>query len=201
MIADPCRLPLDLDVASVAKIDSMLAQATEADITLLPAPVPTPTNRFARDPGEYATRVGNQLTLIHGGRSPNALPWPGNEKWVTPRSEELLLADEVTRRAPAADLSGDKAGKLRRHSKDIRRLVKRFGASNIRVFGSVARGQDDTNRDIDLLVDFDVSQGLTHIVDLRDKLAALLGESVDVAPVALLRADIARKVLAEAVPI
>lgn len=65
-----CSRSLDLDVVSVTKIASMLAQAIEHQTPALPAAAASSTGRFARDPGEYALPGGTQLTLIHGGTNP-----------------------------------------------------------------------------------------------------------------------------------
>jgi transposase len=62
-----CSRSLDLDVVSVSKIAAMLAKATEQQQPALPAAAGSPGGRFARDPGEYTTRRGVQLTLIPGG--------------------------------------------------------------------------------------------------------------------------------------
>jgi hypothetical protein len=51
----------------VSKIAAMLAKATEQQQPALPAAAGSPGGRFARDPGEYTTRRGVQLTLIPGG--------------------------------------------------------------------------------------------------------------------------------------
>ena len=63
-----CSRSLDLDVVSVTKIASMLAEATEHDQPALPAAAGAPPGRFARDPAEFTTRAGTHLTLIHGGQ-------------------------------------------------------------------------------------------------------------------------------------
>ncbi len=78
---------------------------------------------------------------------------------------------------------------LRAHRKQILRLARTHGASDVRVFGSVVRGDDVDNSDIDLLVSFDVHgpQGLLPIDRLRQGIEELIGESVDVVPEALLR--------------
>lgn len=68
--------------------------------------------------------------------------------------------------------------RARRH--DIVRVAAAHGASNIRVFGSVARGTASSGSDIDLLVDFEPGRTLVDHVGLWRDLEALLGRSVDV---------------------
>ena len=79
--------------------------------------------------------------------------------------------------------------------------MKKAGASNIRLFGSVARGEDNPNSDVDFLVDFDISRGLLPIVGLNRELSKLLGERVEVSPVGALKADVLKNALAEAIPL
>ncbi len=66
----------------------------------------------------------------------------------------------------------------------------------MRVFGSVARGEDQPASDVDLLVDFDVyAHGAQQLIQLRRELSELLGERVDVATVDLLRPEVAERAL------
>jgi predicted nucleotidyltransferase len=103
--------------------------------------------------------------------------------------------------AVASDLSGGRAALLRENRGEILRLARAAGARDVRVFGSVARGDANDASDIDLLVDFDISHGLMPIVTLKQQLEDLLHEAVDVAPVALLKPDVAASALAKAVPL
>ena len=92
--------------------------------------------------------------------------------------------------------------KLRENRERIRRAAHRHGAKNVRIFGSVARGTDQPDSDIDLLVDFDVrSRGLFPLAGLQDELAVLLGEKVDVVSQVALAPHVAKHALAEAVPL
>src|SRR5687768_383825 len=59
-------------------------------------------------------------------------------------------------------------------------LAAAHGASNVRVFGSVARGTSEAGSDIDLLVDFEPGRTLVDQIGLWRDLEALLGVSVDV---------------------
>lgn len=69
---------------------------------------------------------------------------------------------------------------LRARRDDIVRVAATHGASNIRVFGSVARGTASSDSDVDLLVDFEPGRTLVDHVGLWQDLEALLGRSVDV---------------------
>lgn len=102
----------------------------------------------------------------------------------------------------ASDLAGARMRRLRAARPDIARAARRAGASDVRVFGSVARGEDRPDSDIDLLVEYDVrANGVFPLIRLRRELSELLQEDVDVAAVGLLRPDIADRVVAESVPV
>src|ERR1700712_1415329 len=58
-----CGTALDLDVVSVAKIDSMLAKALESATPAVPAAAGHPAGRFGRDPAEYR-RSSATLTVV-----------------------------------------------------------------------------------------------------------------------------------------
>jgi hypothetical protein len=71
----------------------------------------------------------------------------------------------------------------------------------VRVFGSVARGDETDESDIDLLVDLDEGVGLVDLVGLGRELTELLGSEVDVVPADALKPGIRDRVLAEAIPL
>jgi predicted nucleotidyltransferase len=69
---------------------------------------------------------------------------------------------------------------LRAHKDEILRLASRRGVSNIRVFGSVARGDATPDSDIDLLVDFEVRDSGLDLFAFAREVEELLGHPVDV---------------------
>lgn len=69
---------------------------------------------------------------------------------------------------------------LRAHRADILRIAASHGASNVRVYGSVARGDARPDSDIDLLVNFQDGRSLLDEVELQQELTALLGWTVDI---------------------
>jgi uncharacterized protein len=91
--------------------------------------------------------------------------------------------------------------RLRRHRRAVTNLAERRGLRNVRVFGSVARGEDRDGSDIDLLVDVDDGVGLVAIAGLARELADLLGVPVDVVPADSLKRAVRADVLAEALPL
>ena len=89
---------------------------------------------------------------------------------------------------------------LRHRRHEINALGREFGARRIRVFGSVARGEEDPGSDIDFLVDFPPGYDLfTQRLPLAEKLAALCQRPVDVVPEHELNRHIRPQVLMEAV--
>jgi hypothetical protein len=69
------------------------------------------------------------------------------------------------------------------------------------VFGSVARGEDWSDSDIDLVVDLAPRTGLLTLGALRRELTDILGTSVDVAPSDSLRPRVRAEVERDAVPL
>lgn len=91
--------------------------------------------------------------------------------------------------------------RLRRRRRAVIELAARRGAHNVRVFGSVARGEDTESSDVDLLVDLDDGVGLVALAGLVRELSDLLDVGVDVVPAAQLKQTIRDEVLAGAVPL
>jgi predicted nucleotidyltransferase len=77
---------------------------------------------------------------------------------------------------------------------------RQFGARRIRVFGSVARGDETADSDIDFLVDFPTGYDLfAQRMPLADRLAEITGRAVDLIPEHELNRHLRSQVLAEAV--
>lgn len=87
------------------------------------------------------------------------------------------------------------------HREAIRRVVESHRASNARVFGSVARGEDTDVSDLDILVDAMPETTLLDIGAIRHELLQLLGVPVDVVTLNALPHQVRDKVVAEAIPI
>ena len=88
---------------------------------------------------------------------------------------------------------------LRTKRDDILRIAAQYGAYNMRIFGSVARGEADEKSDIDLLVNMESGRSLLDLCGLLIDLEELLGRKVDVVTEKGLRDRIRNRVLNEAI--
>ncbi len=80
-------------------------------------------------------------------------------------------------------------------------LAAARGACDVRVFGSVARGNDHDGSDLDLLVDLPVGTSLLQIVGLQFDIEDALGVKVDLCTERELHPDLKSRILAEARPV
>jgi uncharacterized protein len=97
--------------------------------------------------------------------------------------------------------AGPSMAELARLRAEIMAAAARHGATNVRVFGSVARGDADADSDVDFLVDFEPGRSLLDLAGLLVELEDLLGHRVDVVTEPGLKARIRQRVLAEAVAV
>lgn len=87
---------------------------------------------------------------------------------------------------------------LKTHRREILELASKHGATKIRVFGSVARGDTRPDSDIDFLVNLESGRSLMDLARLLRELQTLLGREVDVVTEAGLRPRIRPQVLKDA---
>jgi predicted nucleotidyltransferase len=81
---------------------------------------------------------------------------------------------------------------------EILRIAARHGARNVRVIGSVARGEDRTDSDVDLLVEMESNRSLLDLVGLEQNLKDLLRRDVDVVTEASIHPDLRPRITAGA---
>ena len=120
-----------------------------------------------------------------------------------------LSAYENGRRVPSPDVLerikravvGRPSARVNQHRDSIRALVAKHHAVAPRIFGSVARGDDEPGSDVDLLVDFNDEASLLDEIGLRLALADLLQVDVDVVAADTLKGEIRERVLREAVEV
>jgi uncharacterized protein len=88
---------------------------------------------------------------------------------------------------------------LRGNRDEILRIATRHGARDIRIFGSVARGDSGPNSDIDILLKLDPGRSLLDIIAIQQDVEDLIGCEVDVVTEAAISAYIREEVLREAI--
>jgi predicted nucleotidyltransferase/DNA-binding XRE family transcriptional regulator len=111
-----------------------------------------------------------------------------------------LELDMRLSQSPAIDLvNGHLGQRVRSHRIEVQAVLARYGLSNARVFGSVARGEEGPESDVDLLVDVPEGVGLVSLARCQAELEQLLGACVDLVPAGDLKPGVAAEVLAEAV--
>ena len=83
----------------------------------------------------------------------------------------------------------------------IRDVAARHGASDVRVFGSFARGTQQNHSDLDLLVDLAPGRSLLDLIAIQQDLEDLLGRRVDVVTTRSLSPYLRDAVLKDAIPL
>lgn len=91
--------------------------------------------------------------------------------------------------------------KIKAHRQEILDIAKKYGASNIRIFGSVARGEAGPDSDYDFLIELEPSRSAFEIGGLLMDLQDLLGAKVDIVTDKGLNKHIREKVLKEAIAV
>lgn len=91
---------------------------------------------------------------------------------------------------------------VRQRRRELIAAAQAHGASNLRVFGSVVRGEDRADSDIDLLVDLPAGLGLLGLGRLLDDLERLVdGTRVDLIPATDLKPEVRDRIEREALPL
>ena len=120
------------------------------------------------------------------------------------RRLELRAVRATVRHAPITSVRGQlgtRARGLRRNRRRLLDAARIHGVRRVRVFGSLARGDDLPSSDIDLLVDLAPGRTIVDLAAFRREAAGILEMPVDVATADMLKVRIRADVLAEALPL
>lgn len=90
---------------------------------------------------------------------------------------------------------------LRQKREEVLKIAAKYGVTNVRVFGSIARGEDDEKSDVDLLVSIPDGFSLFDHIEFMQELEVLLRCKVDVASERGLKKRTEQMILNEAVPV
>lgn len=82
---------------------------------------------------------------------------------------------------------------------EILAISKKYGAKSIRIFGSVARGEDRPDSDLDIIVEMEKGASLLDIIAIKQDIEDILGRNVDVVTEASISPYIRDKVIGEAI--
>lgn len=125
---------------------------------------------------ELARRAGTSQPTVAAYESGDKIPNVATLDRLLRATGASLAADLPRPMQPTGRL-----GRLLRERRDqILEVAANHHAGNVRVFGSVARGEEDEGSDIDLLVDMEPGRSLLDQVRLRRAIGELLGLDVDV---------------------
>ena len=141
-----------------------------------------------------ATQAGVTQSVISAYESGQRQPsLPALTRLIDAAGFELTLS---LRRPPGRlrRLSGPVGRRVRRHRKDLVAAAAARGVSNLRVFGSVARGEDRPDSDVDLLADLPPGLSLFGLSRLEADLEGILGTRVDLIPAADLKPGVRQRV-------
>lgn len=157
------------DVLRQARLRSGLTQSGLAALAAMPQSVIS----------EYET----------GRREPS---FEAVDRLLTAAGLVIEVSPAPTTKGHARDLVLSRAGALRR-------ALRPLGAERIRLFGSVARGEDTADSDVDLLVDIDPAVGMFSLLRMQREAEAILGRPVDLIPNGGLKPAVADEILREAI--
>lgn len=121
-------------------------------------------------------------------RVPRFCPRCKSRHWNVPKTRPVTIGNGLG----IEDILGP-------HRGAVLRLARRYGARNLRVFGSVRRREADEDSDLDLLLEWKAGTSLLDSAGFRVAVKELLGRNVDTVEEAFLHWAIRPQVLAEAV--
>lgn len=147
---------------------------------------------------ELARRAGTTQSVVSAYESASRQPsLPVLDRLVS--ATGLVLDVRVRRRT--SPLTGPLGASLWARRKKVKDLAARHGLTNVRVFGSVARGEENEGSDVDLLVDVEPGVGMIGLGRAKQELDLLVGAEVDLVPASDLKPGVVDMALAEAVPL
>ncbi len=150
---------------------------------------------------ELAVKAGvtqSVISVYESGRRQPSLPTLAS--LIAATGYELTLSVAKPRQG-LQRLTGPVGRRLRRRRAAVLEVANRHGVTVLGVFGSVARGEDRSDSDVDLLVEQPDVMSLFAIARLQNELEELLGTAVDLVPRSGLKPRVRRLVEADLVPL
>jgi predicted nucleotidyltransferase len=164
--------------------------------TFTPIKIDPATDRLVSDAAHLLGRTKKDIvtTAVH--------------EFIDAHREELTAGVAATaerlspapKRAQGARIRPLRA-RLNARREELLTTLAELGASNVRIFGSVARGDESETSDVDLLVDVADDVGMFALGRMRSAAEHLLDAPVDIVPASSLKPDVVDTVLREAKPV
>lgn len=156
---------------------------------------------------ELAERAGTSQPALARYETGATLPMlPTLERLLSACGRQLQLRSVRATEPSAPSISmrgqlGPRAQELRQHRRRLHNAARERGVRRVRVFGSLARGEETPTSDIDLLVDLEPDRTLLDLAAFRREAQEILEMRVDVATPDMLKERIRAEVESEAVPL
>jgi len=148
---------------------------------------------------ELARAAGTSQPTIARYESGRSEPRASTLDRILAACGQRLEPTVAPRRVTQVPARGPQGRLLRRHAETVRTVIEAAGLLNPRVFGSVARGEDTADSDIDILVDLVDDRDLLAIGPPMDELSKLLGVRVDVMCPQVAKASVLENALRDAI--
>jgi uncharacterized protein len=131
---------------------------------------------------ELAARAGVTQSVISAYESGHRQPALATLAALIEAAGHELVVDVRRQPRRLGRLSGPVGRRVRRRRQDLVAAAAAHGVTNLRVFGSVARGTDRPDSDLDLLADLPPGMGLLGLGRVQAELEDILGRKVDLVP-------------------
>ncbi len=138
----------------------------------------------------------SMISSYESGRRQPSLPTL--RKIVESAGLRLRVDVEPADRVPR-DLSGPLGLRIRQHRNELLEALSRHGLTNPRIFGSVARGAEHPESDVDILIDAPGDVGLFALLRAQGELSSILGAPVDLVPTSSLKSTVQSRITSDLV--
>ncbi len=139
---------------------------------------------------ELAARAGVTQSVVSAYESGHRQPSLPTLAALVEAAGHELVTDVRRQPRRLSMLSGPVGRRVRRRRHDLVAAAAAHGVSGLRVFGSVARGQDRPGSDVDLLVEVPAGMSLFGLARLQAELEGIVGARVDLVPAADLKPEV-----------